>query len=510
MQLPYSIPSTFSLLRLAKDEEELIALLRTRPIAQLVLFFTSMAQDETWCSSHVESVKCVIQRLVDSFLARQLSLQQAREVAEQIRQHSSSLLQFLPRDLDCLVEGQVCSINSLLLGVESAIIRAWLWEQPKVEEGVSPPQKRLALRFALGMMSKRTFHALEEQLTEGRSDSLLLFSLQQLQSALLDSVRWELESFRAACIEVLSLKLHPEDLSPFLALAMQRSLEDLKQLCCVVWNRSGSGSESGVELQTASPGELGLIVHAFHLSEWPLLVRDAEWVTRLTFCGNSASHSRAKELAALCKRVVSFDLTHTESCDDALLEYFFSAEELYLASCPWLDNRHVEQLFSHITKLKALDLSNNPQITKQPWNNLKYYEGLKKLRLTYYHVAQEKELPLILLLLASKATEIDISWSSGVKDSVIEIFTKQSAVVNALYLSHCENITDATLSICQERLHNLHTLDLSGDVQLSEHAIETLVLTMPSLRLLDVRKRPMSAITLSHLRNKRPDVTILV
>lgn len=502
MQLPLSIPSTLTLLRLAKDEEELIALLRTRPITQIFLFFTCMAQDENWCITYPESVKCVLYRLVSAFLTRQLSLEEARTVAEQVRMHAHRLLEALPRDLDCFVEGKNYPISSLLLGVESLIVRNWLQSEAKTDETAALPQKR----FAFGTLSLSNFHALEEKLTQDKNDALLLFSLKQLQSALLDSVTWELETFRAACIEVLSIKLRQEDVSSFLALGMQRSLEDLKHLCCVVWNRSFSG----VELQGSIPEELGLIVRSFHLSEWPLFMQDAKWITRITFCGSSASHPQAKELVSLCKKAVSFDLTGTTSCDEALIEPFSFAEQLYLASCPWLDNARVERLFSHITRLKILDLSNNPQITKQPWNNLKYYQGLKKLRLAYYHVAQEKELPLILLLLASSATEIDISWSSGVKDSVIEIFTKQAAGVHVLSLSHCENITDATLALCQERLHDLHTLDISGNTQLSEVAIETFCLTTPSLKRLDVRKRAMSAITLSHLRTKRPDVTIVI
>lgn len=502
VDLPHSLPVTLNLLKLAKDEEALLVLLRTRSLPQLLSFFTPMAEDESWCDSHVESVKCVLQRLVDAFITRQLPLEQAREVAEQIRQHHTTLLHLLPCDLVCLVEGEECPISSLLLGVESRIVRTWVCSQP---EALSAVQKR----FALGKVPLHTYRCLEKYITQGKSDLLFLSSLEQMQRHLLTSVTWELETFTAACIEVLSHKLSLEEMHPFLSLSIRLPLRELKQLCCTLWNRF----DSGVELQEGKdPQELVYIVHAFHFSQWPLIVRYAEWITQLTFCGNTATHPFAKELVLLCRQVTCYEMTHTEGCDDALMEVFFSAHELRLASCPWLDNARVEQLFSHVTKLKVLDLSNNPQITKQAWNRLKYYDGIRRIRLTYYHIAQEKELILILLLLASKATDIDLSWSSGVHDGIIETFTKQNTEIVVLRLSHCENISDVTLRYCQERLYALHTLDISGDVQLSEQAIEACALNMPSLCTLDLRHRThmMSPATLSYIRNKRPDLTILV
>lgn len=510
MNLPHSLPSTLNLLRHAKDEEDLLILLRTRSSSQLLQFFTAMAGDETWCGSHVPSATLVLQRLTHAFLTRRLSVEQAQAIAQQIREHHATLLPLLPQDLLCLVEGRAYPISSLLLGAESGIVRAWVWNQPTQPIQTTqhiPTLKLDQKQFALGDMPLHTFRCLEEYLTQGSSHTLALSSLAQMQRHIHDCVIWELNTFRQVCMEALSFKLHVEEMEPFLALAMRFSLQDLAELCCTIWNR-WNDFDSGVELQAQTPKELSFRVHAFHLSQWPHLVRHAKWVTRLIFCGSTASHLLAKDLAALCKNVTSYDLTQTESCDDALMESFFSAQELRLASCPWLDNDHVEQLFSHTKQLKILDLSNNPQITKQAWNRLKYIKTIRTLRLTYYHTSQEKELVLILLLLASKATDIDLSWSSGVSDETMEIFTKQNKGISILRLSHCENITDATLRICQERLHDVHLLDLSGNVQLSEEAIETCTLTMASLRTLDVRRCEMSPMTLAHIREK-PNMTIM-
>lgn len=499
MQLPHFLPDSLQLLRLAKDEEELLALLRTRPSSHLFLFFMTMAQDEEWCEQHIASATYVIKHLTDAFLAHKLALEQAQQIAAQMREHPRVLLPLLACDLLCLVEGEICPISSLLLGVESKIIRTWLLNQSNNSSSVQKP-------FTFGEMSLSTYRCLEEYLTAGRNSGLLLSSLDALKRHLLDSVTWELENFRTACIEAIGRKLTMEELPIFLPLAMQLSLQDLKLLCCNVWNRF----DSGIELHTDTQTPLGGIIHAFHLRQWPLFTQYSKWITKLKFCGNTASHPNTKELISLCKNVTCYDLERTESCDDALMPYFFTAQELRLANCLWLDNTHVEQLFSHITQLKRLDLSNNPQITKQAWNRLKYYDGIQTLQLTYYHIEQKNELILILLLLASKATEIDLSWSSGVQDEVLEIFTKQNSSILILRLSHCENITDATLHYCQQRLHTLHTLDLSGDVQLSEEAIETYALTAGSLQTLVLRRCEISPLTIAHIRKKRPDVNLIL
>lgn len=498
MHLPYSLSDTLHLLCLAKDEEELLALLRTRSVPQLFLFFTAMAEDESWCEKYKESAHLVLQRLSNAFLVRQLPLDQARLIAQNIRHHYTTLLPMVPQDLLCLIEGQGYPMSSLLLGAESRIVRDWL-QYPEIADS---SQKA----FAFGAMSLQTYRCLEECLTKGGHHTLSLSTLEQMQHHLIESVSWELETFRPACLEVLVPKLHIEELEPFLALSMRLSLQDLKQLCCRVWNDSDSAIE--LEAEEESKG-LGLKVHSFHLSQWPRVLHYAPWITRLIFCGNTASHALAKELVGYCKNVVCYDLSRTESCDDALMEFFFSAQELRLASCSWLDDEHVEQLFLHVKRLTSVDLSNNPQITKQAWNRLKQNEGIQKLCLTYYHIAQEKELLLILLLLASRATSIDLSWSSGVHDRIIKTFISQNEGILHLYLAHCENITDTMLGYLLEHLHSLHTLDISGNPQFSEEAIEGFVFAAPSLRVLDVRRREMSSMTLARIKTKRPDLTVV-
>lgn len=498
MQLPHFLPDTLKVLRLSKDEEELLALLRTRSLAKLLLFFTTMAQDEGWCESHTESVKYVVTRLTDAFLARELTVEQALEMATHLRAHYEVLSNFLAKDLLCLVQGKAHPISSVLLGVESSIIRSWLYDQ----QGNS---SALEKRFALGAMSLETYRCLEEWLTKGTQSLVLLSTLEGLKSHLVDAVTWDLSTFRKLCIEAISIKLSVQDLPLFMPLAIQRRLPDLKKLCADVW----SHFDSGIELEIEGKEGLGFIIHAFHLSKWPVVKYLTEYVTRLTFCNNTASHALTKDLVQLCPKATYFDLSLAQSCDETLIERLHTAEELRLASCPWLDNAHIEQLFSYTPKLKRLDLSNNPQITKPAWNHLKYYGGLQSLKLTYYHIAQQKELLLILLLLASKATEVDLSWSSGVQDESVEVLTKHNQDIQILRLSHCENLTEAMLRYLQERLSKLHTLDVSGDAQLSEQALEHFALNHPALHTLDVRYCRVSALTLAHIRDKRPDLVVI-
>lgn len=497
MQLPHFLPDTLKVLRLSKDEEELLTLLRTRPLTQLLLFFTFMAQDEGWCESHTASVQYVITRLTDAFLTRELSVEQGFEMATQLRAHYEVLSSFLAQDLLCLVQGKVHPISSVLLGVESSIIRSWLYDQPNNSSA-------LQKRFALGSMSLETYRCLEEWLTKGTRSLVQLSTLEGLKAHLIEAVTWDLRTFRHLCMEAISLKLSVQDLPVFMSLALQYRLPDLKNLCADVWKQF----DSGIDLEIEGKG-LGFIIHAFHLSKWPVIKQLTEHVTRLTFCNETANHFRAQELLALCPNVTYYDLSNTPSCDEALIERLHTAEELRLAGCPWLDNTLVEQIFSRLTKLKRLDLSNNQQITKSAWNHLKCYAGLQSLKLTYYHIAQQKELLLILLLLASKATEVDLSWSSGVQDESVEVLTKHNQGIQVLRLSHCENITEAMLRYLQERLSKLHTLDVSGDTQLSEQALEYFAFNHPALHTLDVRYCGVSALTLTHIREKRPELVLI-
>ena len=133
MQIPGNLPLELEKYKYIHSEEKLLAKLEEFP-TEAIKFFQFIAENETWCEEHSTFIKNLLQWFTKSNLEGNYPRDFFQSLVPTINRYSSFLKPFFPSDLTLEVNKQQCSINSLLLGLQSQYFQRRLFNECRGQE----------------------------------------------------------------------------------------------------------------------------------------------------------------------------------------------------------------------------------------------------------------------------------------------------------------------------------------------------------------------------------------
>lgn len=495
MDLPASLPAELAFLSVT-SEEEFLDILLSCSFAQQLHFLEAAVQDETWCERHAEVMQKWFQHATDAFLERKLSTSDLLRIARALRAHSSVLRQMLPRDLAIEVRGQVFSANTLLFGALGRPIR----EMIQVRATTYEPH-----HLNLGLITPRVFRVVEEFAVTGKWERLATETKEELLEDLIASVELEIAELHLPISTWLAKYLTMEELELWLPLIHRYQLTEMRRVLC----EKGNTYFKGIRLESAAPQELALIIDRFEERDSQKMEQLAPFVTRLGFRGTAAEDPRSLKILRQCRALKCLDLSETLAYPAPLMDEVRPIQDMRLRACNWVDNETLAQLLALHPNLRRLDLSANPQLTESLFYLLSDGQSLEALSLAYCHQFKDREIDLLLSLVGSGLTELDLSWCSALTDRVIPYLVRAAPRLLTLQLAHCPLIGDAGLRGLTKS-PQLRTLNLRGCMGISDEGAVDMALQAPHLAFLDLSFCPLSQSVSTRIKAKRPSLKLVM
>lgn len=497
MHLPALMPQELQFLSAVTDEQQLVDILLTRPLEQIILGLETFADDETWCESHPQVLPALLDHLTQCFLSRQMSQPMLDRISEAIHLHFRVLRDAIPSDLKIDVRGHQYVGNRLLFAQASEYFKESILAKSSATQRVT--------QLELGSASTTFLDGIVAYVRSGRADHLQTASKEALLEELLLAAEWRMPGLRALCVRALQRYLDTQAAIKLLTTPPYHRLDDVRRLCCDYWNRQ----VTGFHVETQTDGELALVIQRFHASERPLLEMLAPLATRLALRGTAATDPIAIEVLKRSTQITALDLSETIACSPGLIDVAPAIIDLRLAGCGWVDAPILLDLIERFTTLRKLDLSGETHLPAALWRRLKDYDQLESLLLSHCHQLTDEDIAMITGLIGSALQRLDVSWCLALTDQGTHAILRTCPQLTQLILSHCSQTGDQSVNELAGSA-TLRHIGLAGCTGISDEPVRRLALQAPALMLLDLRYCRLSAGLITDIRRRRPQLTLLV
>ncbi|KAI8786538.1 F-box/LRR-repeat protein 12-like isoform X1 [Biomphalaria glabrata] len=208
----------------------------------------------------------------------------------------------------------------------------------------------------------------------------------------------------------------------------------------------------------------------------------------------SLSDAMLKELSIRCPNLTLLEL-HDCNTDNLTFESLPTTLTSLLITYSTWQPRWLKGHHGHLTKLESLDLSKSVRVDNLDIEDIAKLTNLKELSLSGCYRIDGSNFELIAKNLV-RLDKLNISYT-GVDELAIHHISRHMKCLQELYISHCPNINDSSLTLVATGLSKLRIIDVTHCEEVTITGLETLS-TRRQLKIITC----VNDVTLSDFRQK--------
>lgn len=493
MDFPSLMPQELQYTLSVANEEALYRLLLRKP-GDLILFFETACDDETWTESYFSFMRMLLEYLTEEALQEHLTDAFIKQVANAVWKHHQVVTPIVPQNIQVDLKDQVVvEVNALLLINASPFFKHFLRKCRETKKMV----------ISLTSISQDIFNPIREFIATGAIVNLWRKEPADLIILLKQANSWQMDGVAELCEKTLKRYLDQNNIFEMLAKSMNEHWPFLKKGCLDFINKDNSGailSDTAVEKLTVkferfSDESIALFRKVNHLT------------TDLVFVGELIENALFAQVVQQCPKLSYLDLTGTSHFSNYFSEIPDQIQSLNLSQCSWAAKESLRRLATICPNISELLLSGNSQMNFNDWGELLKFKQLKKLDVSRCHSIRDEDLAIILKA-CPVLSELNLDDCDRINEPGFFEIAKHAPKLLLVNLSRT-NISDAPILDIAMKCRSLHTLILSRCEQLSEKSIASVVKYGKGLRVLDVSRCQLAKGFLDDLKQQYSHIKII-
>jgi F-box and leucine-rich repeat protein 2/20 len=473
--------------------DELFNLL-LKKTSDLILFFETAADDETWSEEHPDFMKKVIEWISQRTAEDRLEYSFSLRAANIIRKHYFILNSLIPQNLRIHFRNETVEINTLLLGTISEFFRSLIIKEYR-------GKKEGELFFQT--IDYGQFIPFETFANKGIISDLYRCNQEELIQLLQQAIQWQVTAVIEACENALVKYVNRENVSDFLILAHKEQCWVLKNYCFTFINQFAAG----YQFYASAVDRIGFTFESFNDKSIQAFEQFCLHITDLSFPRNLNEDVQFIQIMQRSSHIQRLDLSRSDSQGNSLIALPKNLKELDLSECLWLKPGMLKQFSIQCPELNKLNLSGNSQINYSIMGELMFFSHLNTLDLSRCYQVNNKDLE-VLLKACKQLVNFSLNECRNIDDEGFFKIGKYVPQIICLELSHC-NISNGSLIEIATQCRLLSVLNLSRCEQITEKGVLQLLKQLPLLKTIDITHCNISLTIIQQIRERHTSLTLV-
>lgn len=466
MQLPLDLPEELKKYENFETEDQLVEELKKHP-REIMTFFLSASEDETWVESHQFVIKELLEWLTDAYINRNFPKDFFKQAVAALQKHIQILKPYIPLDLLIKADQSEYFINSLLLGYLSEYFSR------RIRNECRGMKRRM---LEVSEIPYQWLFLFDEYLLTGEIQDLWKIKPDELWLIIESAMLTGFSPIVEFCELVLRRYIERSNVYEMLVKAHQKSLQLLQNACIEFINEVSMGTR----LLITPVKDLSLEFLSYKERAFDEFEKIADHLTCLVFSADLAASPYFKDTVKRCPKLRSLNFNDSKVFSDFFEEIPEGVKEIRLSNCNWLNHSTIGIFCLSCPELNLLDLSSNEHLNYAFWPELQKFKKLTALDVSRCYQIGDQELKMILQA-CPKLLDLKLMDCKKITDEGFFEIGKLSPNLARLDLSRTL-ITDAVLIDLMTKCTNLYSLDLSRCYQLTARAITEGIRNCPGLK----------------------------
>lgn len=492
MEFPALMPRELNYYIEIPNEDFLFSALIKKP-NDLVLFFETASDDETWAVNHEALMKNMLDWLTAQTFTDRLSKTNNLRVFFAIQKRYMLFQPYLPQNIVIKLKDGDISFNGLLLAASSDFFKQILLTESKGGTNV----------LSFPQLAVNEFAPVGAFISTGTVPDLPTMGQQEIIDLIKRAKAWELTSLSTLCERTLPKYLSVENILEMLSLAKHEKWEDFEQSCLDFVNKQGWG----FSLFSPTLERLSFEFFDFHDQTLELFERFRPLVTDIHCSGNLVDEVPFGRILKSFSDLFGLDISRTFSFSFQFKEIPKGLQFLNLSECPWISKETLKYIFDVCPDIKCLYLRSDVHLNYMLWSELVKFKQLKTLDISNCTQLQDSDLSVILKGLNSLNELLMCNCTKINERGFLEIAKVLPRLIR-LDLSR-SSLSDTALVEIASRCRILTFLNISGCDQITEKGVLALVKQANSLQKLDISRCHLSKKTMEEIKKICPYLTIV-
>lgn len=499
MQMPSLLTPDLFVYGQVSSEQQLWTQLVQKP-EDLVRFFVCSCDDETWSNQYSQFTSQAIAWITKQFFLDLLHPDLAKLAAKAIREHFANVKNRIPYNIECRLaaaDGSVIyqsNINSLLFQTASPffhhIIRTSCNEKNQDW-------------FILNDVAMSDFITIEEFVYTDDVKELYRLRDFELKQLLFAAINLELFPLAEMCQIRMKKFITAQNILQTLSMALDYSLEIIKQACCDLIN----SGEAGFALFSRGPHSLVCELKQMSEPTLDVFTPFKPLISELICGRHIIEDPNFVDILKSCPKLTTLDLGQTVNYNDSLLEIPKQIQSLVLAGCHWLTNNNFSKLVKICPNVQKLDLQSCGQITAKAWGELLRLGQLRSLDLTRCDQLKDDEL-LIIIHSTKGLTDLSLGGCRRLTEKGFQHIARSKLRLLRLDLNRTD-LSDTPLIEIAMRMNTLRYLNIQRCLHLTEHGIVEALKTAPALKEVNITQCNIPRSVVEEICKIRPMLNII-
>ena len=491
MKTPLFFPVELDYIKDLKTPEEVLNALRGRSQEDMIIFFETGSEDETWVQNVGSTyIKVVLFWLTKQFASGLLSLDHAKRIAHSIQQNFHVVGSLLDEDVKFKVDDQFIPASSLMFGANSNFFNDLI----KRERGHNIVLKDFSVAL-FQQIKDYIYTGSIEELWKGEAPAVL--KLMRTASTL---NMLPLEEYAANAYKKF---INEKNIIENLSLASREGLQTLKDICCDFINKL----QYGIRLYSFGYGELRVELTIVREEGWDILARIVKLITHIDSHQLATEDPQFVNFLKSITRLVGLDLSQSSNVLSDLIESLPPVTDFNLTNCIWLDDDQLKSIFLRCPNLITLNLKENAQLSYRAWGALSSLQRLGILDLEQCRSVGDDEFDLILTN-SPGLVELSLSGCSSITSKHMGVIGKRCSQIKSLNLSACRMISETGFAEMAANTRGLTSLDVSYCGSISDQLLGQMMPQLSQLTYLNILGCFVADTFVENIQKERPSLKI--
>lgn len=488
MHLPDLLPTELLYAGKAADDEALYALL-LKNTSDLIFFFESAADDETWSERHSVLMEKLLQWITDQVKRDKLDSDFMQRALQATRKHYHVFKGVLPQDIVFAFADRELPFNSFIFAASSEMFRAYL-QKESAEKEVNT--------LSFHEINAADFAPYLSFMNTGTSPGLQILSVQELYDLVRQSYAWGLDPLAASAEYALKKYIAMDNVMEMLRKAITERWPHLAQKCAEYIN----DHSEGFKIHAPDPDHLLFEFTSFSDEAMAAFNQLKPKLTGIVCSGEMTEHPRFGPTLKASPHLLQLDISGSSIFSEQLRDIPTSVNTLDLSECSWLDRDSLKQLVKICPQITTLTLSNNTQLNYSSWGEVAKFTALRSLSLSGCHQLEDSDLKILLSGLRD-LKEVTIAKCSKIGENGFIELAKRLPKLAYLDVSRTD-ISDTALVEIGSRCALLAEINLSSCSRLTEKGILALIKIARSLRKIDLSRCNLPQSAMQEIGKTKP------
>jgi hypothetical protein len=492
MDLPV-LPKELSLYLNFQSKESLFNALIKVP-DDLVLFFESASNDETWSENNPDLMHNIIEWLTNQTQHDRLSQTNFLKAAATLRKYREIYKNLIPSNITVKFKDGEIQCNGLLLSGSSDFFRRILIaEARKQSNTVSFPQ-----------MTVNEFAPVQSFIATGEVPKLATKGAGEIIELIKRAKAWELPQLSQVCEQMLIKYIDDENVYGMLFQAKKEGWTQFERDCIAFINSKNRGFKLSIPFHE----RLAFEFLDFDEGTIEYFEQLRSLITDIICSGSLIEEPQFGLVLKSFPNLFCLDISRTLSFTNQLEEIPKGLNSLNISACPWVTKDSIKRLMALCPDLEQLFLQNDVHLNYIFWGELTKFKKLKQLDLSQCTQIVDTDLSIIVKGL-NGLTELSLRGCKKISErGFLELARALSRLIK-LNVSRSQ-ISDTALVEVVSRCRFLTALDISSCIELSEKGVLSAVKHAVSLQELNIQHCNLPEIALEEIKRSSPALKLLV